>query len=373
MPKLQQEPCQQSPIWHQYCYFFSHRPFIRRNRGIQILHKIRCLAIFAILLSSSTTIAREIDATALYQQYCSVCHGDQGDGRSHASHGMVPPPRDFTSRQSALELNRERIVHAVEQGIPGTAMSGWKSRLSTQQIEALAEFVQRRFLHPVTTADASRGAQIYADYCSVCHGDRGQGAVWATAGLSPPPVNFTDAKIQAGLSRDHMVDAVSHGRAETAMTGWKGRLSEAEIGAVVDYVITNFMPESEMAVALANPGHKHVSDAHAGHNHTHFDINLPFPDQLRGDATRGATLYKANCAACHGGEGDGRGPRAYFINPKPRNFLHTSSRASLNRPKLFEAISNGRLRTEMPAWEKVLTPQQIADIGEYVFASFIKP
>ncbi len=337
------------------------------------MHKIRYVAILAILLSSSTASAQEIDAPALYQEYCSVCHGDQGDGKSHASQGMVPPPRDFTSRQSSLELTRERIVHAIEQGRPGTAMSGWESRLSGQQIEALAEFIRQRFLQPATTAEASRGARVYADYCSVCHGDRGQGAIWATVGLSPPPVNFTDIKIQQGLSRDHMIDAVSHGRAETAMTGWKGRLSEAEIGAVVDYVIANFMPESEMAQALANPGHEHVSDAHAAHNHSHFNIDLPFPDQLHGDTTRGAILYEANCAACHGVEGDGRGPRAYFINPKPRNFLHTSSRASLNWPKLLEAISKGRLRTEMPAWEKVLTQQQIADIGEYVFTSFIKP
>jgi len=330
-------------------------------------------ALAALMLLSSAAIAQSIDAPALYQEYCSVCHGDRGDGKSHATQGLVPPPRDFTSPQAALELNRERIVHAIAEGRPGTAMSGWKSRLSQAQIEALADFVQDRFLRPVDTAAETTGASIYADYCSVCHGDRGQGAVWATVGLSPPPVNFTDAKIQAGLSRDHMIDAVSHGRAETAMTGWKSRLTDAEIGAVVDYVITSFMPDSEMAKALEHPGHKHVADAHAGHNHTHFDIDLPFPDKLRGDAARGGALYNANCAGCHGEEGDGRGPRAYFINPKPRNFLHTSSRASLNRPKLFEAISNGRLRTEMPAWEKVLTPQQIADIGEYVFASFIKP
>jgi len=31
------------------------------------------------------------------------------------------------------------------------------------------------------------------------------------------------------------------------------------------------------------------------------------------------------------------------------------------------------LRTEMPAWEKVLDRQQIADIAEYVFNSFVKP
>ena len=42
--------------------------------------------------------------------------------------------------------------------------------------------------------------------------------------------------------------------------------------------------------------------------------------------------------------------------PDPRNF-----------------IGKGKLGTEMPAWEKVLEPQQIADLSEYVFTAFIHP
>ncbi|MDH3858495.1 MAG: cytochrome c, partial [Gammaproteobacteria bacterium] len=92
-----------------------------------------------------------------------------------------------------------------------------------------------------------------------------------------------------------------------------------------------------------------------------------------GDAERGKALYLYNCATCHGEQGDGRGPRAYFINPKPRNFLHAASRASLNRPTLQRVIGKGKLRTEMPAWEKVFDAQQIADVGEFVFVTFIQP
>jgi len=331
------------------------------------------LVLSTFILFSPALQAQAVDPAALYHDYCSVCHGDNGDGNSHAQQGMVPPPRNFTSPQSAVELSRDRIIVAIQEGVPGSAMSGWKSRLSEAQISALADHIQTRFMLSTTAATAIPGSRIYADYCSVCHGDRGQGAIWATEGLSPPPANFTDLKIQASLSRDHMIDAVTYGRAETAMTGWKTRLTEKEIGTVVDYVIVAFMPDSDMSIALLNQGHTAALDAHAGHNHTHFNINMPFPDQLQGNLNRGSQLYKTNCVACHGEEGDGRGPRAYFINPKPRNFLHTNSRASLNRPTLFEAISKGRLRTEMPAWEKVLTRQQVADVGEYVFHTFIKP
>jgi mono/diheme cytochrome c family protein len=38
---------------------------------------------------------------------------------------------------------------------------------------------------------------------------------------------------------------------------------------------------------------------------------------------------------------------------------------------LYAAVSEGRLGSEMPAWKQVATPQQMADVSEYVFRSFI--
>jgi mono/diheme cytochrome c family protein len=45
----------------------------------------------------------------------------------------------------------------------------------------------------------------------------------------------------------------------------------------------------------------------------------------------------------------------------------------LNRPILFATISMGRLGTEMPAWSKVLSDQEIADVSEFVFRQYIRP
>ena len=50
-----------------------------------------------------------------------------------------------------------------------------------------------------------------------------------------------------------------------------------------------------------------------------------------------------------------------------------AARAALNRRTLFEAIAGGRVGTEMPAWDKVLTRQEIANVAEYVHAAFIRP
>lgn len=103
------------------------------------------------------------------------------------------------------------------------------------------------------------------------------------------------------------------------------------------------------------------------------DMKLPLPLGLRGDFAKGATFFVHNCAACHGAKGDGNGPRAYFITPPPRNFLLDTSRKRLNRPAIFEAVTNGRLGTNMPAWGKVLSNQEIADVAEFVFQNFIQP
>lgn len=338
--------------------------------------KTRLAAILSLwLLGCGAAAAEAIDAAALYRDHCSVCHGEGGDGNSHARQGMTPPPRDFTSPQSTQELTRERILHAIREGVPGTAMSGWKSRLGEAQITALAAWIKSRFISPVASARPTPGAEIYAAYCSVCHGDNGRGAIWASAGLSPRPADFTNPDFQASMTRDHMIQSVSYGRPETAMTGWKQRLSETQIASVVDYVIDSFMPE------LQQPGGAEVHVHSDGHSHVHADPALELSAYLQqslagglvGDAARGGALYRSNCATCHGDDGDGRGPRAYFINPKPRNFLHAASRAALNRPALYRVIARGKLRTEMPAWEKVLDAQQIADLSEYVFVQFIQP
>ena len=102
-------------------------------------------------------------------------------------------------------------------------------------------------------------------------------------------------------------------------------------------------------------------------------MQLTLPLGLRGDFAAGHGFYDANCATCHGVKGDGQGPRAYFINPKPRNFVDASARALLNRPAIYAAVSSGKRGTEMPAWDKVLGPQEIANVSEYVFRSFVRP
>src|SRR6185369_6097195 len=171
---------------------------------------------------------------ALYHNYCSVCHGDNGDGQSRASGSLKPPPRDFTTPQAMQELTRERMLAAVKGGVPGTAMMAWKTQLNDAQIASVVDYVRDTFMRASVAADASRGRQIYARTCSVCHGDRGAGSMWASANLRPAPRDFSAPQARAELTRERMLASVAGGRPGTAMSGYGGKFSAEDIAAVVD-------------------------------------------------------------------------------------------------------------------------------------------
>jgi len=227
--------------------------------------------------------------------------------------------------------------------------------------------------------DKSTPALIYHNYCSVCHGDKGDGRSRAQNSFVRPPKDFTAPETK-NLTREYMIAIVRDGKPETAMVGWKTQLNDGEIEVVVDYVRAKFMgigtvPETvpgkaaapaSAATAAATPEAK-SSDALAEYMAT------AMPNGLKGNPAAGGTFYNANCATCHGVKGDGQGPRAYFIRPVPRNFLEDQARNTLNRPLLFDAISKGRTGSEMPAWNKVISDQEIANVAEYVFQTFIRP
>jgi len=227
--------------------------------------------------------------------------------------------------------------------------------------------------------DKSTPALIYHNYCSVCHGDKGDGRSRAQNSFVRPPKDFTAPETK-NLTREYMVAIVRDGKPETAMVGWKTQLNDKEIEVVVDYVRARFMgigtvPETVPGKAAAPaPAATAPATAEAKSSDALAEyMATAMPNGLKGNPAAGGTFYNANCATCHGVKGDGQGPRAYFIRPVPRNFLEDQARNTLNRPLLFDAISKGRTGSEMPAWNKVISDQEIANIAEYVFQTFIRP
>lgn len=306
-----------------------------------------------------------IKPDVLYHNYCSVCHGDRGDGRSRAQGSLNPPPRDFTT---AGELTRDTMITIVKYGKPGTAMVGWGTQLNDAEIDSVVDYIRKSFMVVALDPRLQKGKGVYVRNCAVCHGERGQGSNLPVGGPTKPR-DLASPQSRAELSRERMLASVTQGRPGTAMPAFGPRLPAEDIEAVVDYVRTALMvPETSISGIKAHGGRQ--SDAPAAPT---TDMNLPMPEGLKGNAAKGGAFYKANCATCHGLKGDGQGPRAYFIRPKPRNFLDPSFQARFNRPAVYAATSMGKLGTEMPAWSKVLSKQEVADVSEYVFQKFILP
>ena len=82
---------------------------------------------------------------------------------------------------------------------------------------------------------------------------------------------------------------------------------------------------------------------------------------------RGRQSYATYCAGCHGEKGDGNGPAARFLNPKPRDFrvgrLKFATVPAGSAPRdddYMKVLRYGLHGTAMPAWELLPLDEQQA-------------
>jgi mono/diheme cytochrome c family protein len=64
----------------------------------------------------------------LYEQNCSPCHGDKGDGKGPAGVLLKPPPRDFANPFKDWPYTKgdsNKIFDVISKGIPNSAMVKW--------------------------------------------------------------------------------------------------------------------------------------------------------------------------------------------------------------------------------------------------------
>ena len=90
-------------------------------------------------------------------------------------------------------------------------------------------------------------------------------------------------------------------------------------------------------------------------------------------ALRGRPVYDRACAACHGIAGDGNGPAARYLDPRPRNFTFgiykfrsTSSGMLPTDEDLYRTVSLGIPTTTMPPFKDLLTERERHDVVAYI-------
>lgn len=89
---------------------------------------------------------------------------------------------------------------------------------------------------PIITPDPLRGAPLYAQHCSVCHGDTGAGDGPAGVGLTPAPANLRDGARQDRLSLYAIYSTLGQGIEGTDMPAFADQLDERQRWDLATYI-----------------------------------------------------------------------------------------------------------------------------------------
>ena len=86
-------------------------------------------------------------------------------------------------------------------------------------------------------ADVATGRATFQEKCLPCHGPSGAGDGPAAALLPAKPADLRQPKTKRRPAAE-IEGIVTNGVPNTPMTGWKGKLTEAQIKDVVEFVRT---------------------------------------------------------------------------------------------------------------------------------------
>jgi cytochrome c oxidase cbb3-type subunit 2 len=134
----------------------------------------------------------------VYDRWCAGCHGEDGKGSGDAAAFMLPRPRDFTqalyqvrtTSTGSLPTDAD-ILHVIDEGMPGTAMPGWRRALTERERQNLVEYLKTfspffesdqpqlvEFGRATGVSDdvLAEGRDFYQRLeCFKCHGQGGRG------------------------------------------------------------------------------------------------------------------------------------------------------------------------------------------------------
>jgi mono/diheme cytochrome c family protein len=292
------------------------------------------------------------EAMTLYAENCAVCHGLHGEGI-----GPTPP----LNNPALAAMPYEELFKTIARGRYGTSMPAWSQEdggpLSDYQIGELVALVQSGDwkatgdrvvnlglapLIPFTTQPdpalleavaalpdgetLQNAIMLYADSCVACHGADGLGTALAPA-LNDPAVRAKSA--------EELTRTITLGSPGTRMSAWNGKLTPDEVTSLVTLI--QRWDEIPLGTIPAP--------------------DVPIPTTAESIA-RGSELYAANCARCHGPEGQGT-PRAPALNVK--SFL-----TQTNDQAIEQIISGGVPGTAMPAWGDRMTSADIQAIVGFI-------
>ncbi len=146
-------------------------------------------------------------------------------------------------QRKALQDGVANLRQAISEHQDGASVTRQARQLGAEL--ALAYEVSQA---PVITPDPTRGAPLYAQHCSVCHGDSGAGDGPAGLGLEPPPSNLRDVARLDRLSLFDLYNTLGLGIEGTDMPSFADQLDERQRWDLASY-IAGFSADPAKAVS----------------------------------------------------------------------------------------------------------------------------
>jgi len=171
----------------------------------------------------------EESAKDLYDLYCGICHGMQGQGY------LAPQANALGNPQFLAAATDQFLIESTIYGRPETKMSAWGDEasgpLSKQQIQLIVNYIREwenlppADIHSMTfEGDIVNGELLYAEHCAICHGDNGEG-------LSAMSINNLEF---LRLASDGFIwHAIAEGREPTTMQSYQDTLTDSDISDLV--------------------------------------------------------------------------------------------------------------------------------------------
>lgn len=172
-------------------------------------------------------------------------------------------------------------------------------------------------LYPTVPPDPQRGAQIYAEKCAACHGERGMGDGPQASQLTVPVPPLGDLSLAQGARPVEWFQIVTNGNIERFMPPFRS-LDERQRWDVVAYALSLSLSQDLLA--------------------------------------QGAEIYQQKCQNCHGTEGQGSAQAPGWRDD-------TSRLASLSLVEMTGIIRRGK--GNMPAYAGELSESQILALAAY--------
>ena len=97
-----------------------------------------------------------------------------------------------------------------------------------------------------------------------------------------------------------------------------------------------------------------------------FGVTVTATGQTPDGLQRGEALYRGSCAACHGMDGNGNGPRATGLTPAPTNFRDVTAMAARTDSDFERAILAGKPGTAMKGYGTIFNGPDVAAIVKYL-------